>query len=91
MEENWSNTDLHEPTNILILQVGLLIFSLLKVLLYQEMSAVHEHQQINIFEQKCDDRLDMHQFSPRMEFLDLFVQLHVYQEAEKHSLWIYVQ
>lgn len=46
---------------------GIADFQLIKVLPYQEMSAVHEHQQINIFEQKWDDSLDMHQFSPRME------------------------
>lgn len=62
-----SHTDLHESTNNLILQVELLIFSLIKVLPYQEISAAHEHQRINVFEQKCDDSLDMHQFSPRME------------------------
>lgn len=63
-EENQSHT---------ILQVELLFFSFIKVLPYWEMSALHEHQQINVFEQKCDDRLDMHLFSLRTEIILRFV------------------
>lgn len=37
------------------------------------MSAVHKYQQTNVFEQKCDDRLDMDQFSLRMELFLRFV------------------
>lgn len=65
----------------------LLLFNLLKVLPYQEMSAVSEHQQIKAFYQKCDDSLYKYQFSFRMELIlsfSLFSFMFTKKQASIH-------